>query len=111
MADSGRRQAVHKSGPLKQQNKAHKNGKHRTKGQIAALFKGEWARSLRACPERFIASCPERILTSCPVVFSGRVSFKSHSRNSRKEARKAERKNKASGLKYNSCVMLCYLYR
>jgi hypothetical protein len=62
MAD---RQAVHKSGPLKQQNKAHKNGKHRTKGQIAALFKG-------------------------------RVSFKTHTRNSRKEARKADRKNKAS---------------
>ena len=38
MAD--RRQVVHKSGPLKQQNKSHKSGKHRTKGQIAALSKG-----------------------------------------------------------------------
>jgi pre-rRNA-processing protein TSR1 len=67
MAD---RQAVHKSGPLKQQNKAHKNGKHRTKGQIAALFKG-------------------------------RVSFKTHTRNSRKEARKADRKNKMKQLRAN----------
>lgn len=33
-------QAIHKSGPLKQQNKSHKHGKHRTKGQIAALSKG-----------------------------------------------------------------------
>ena len=41
MADGGPRQAVHKSGPLKQQNKPHKTGKHRTKGQIAATFKGE----------------------------------------------------------------------
>ena len=59
MADVGRHQVVHKSGPLKQQNKAHKNGKHRTKGQIAALFKGEFAALSQGCPEQ----------SSCPVMF------------------------------------------
>ena len=38
MAD---RQAVHKPGPLKQQNKSHKHGKHRSKGKIVALNKGK----------------------------------------------------------------------
>jgi pre-rRNA-processing protein TSR1 len=30
----------HRSGPLKQQNKTHKQGKHRSKGQLDNEFKG-----------------------------------------------------------------------
>lgn len=30
----------HKAGPLKQQNKPHKHGRHRTKGQVDDNFKG-----------------------------------------------------------------------
>lgn len=33
-------QSAHRSGPLKQQNKPHKHGKHRTKGNIQANNKG-----------------------------------------------------------------------
>jgi pre-rRNA-processing protein TSR1 len=68
MAD--KRQEVHKSGPLKQQNKPHKNGKHRTKGQIAALSKG-------------------------------RMSFKTQTRNAKREMRKTERRNKVKQLRAN----------
>ena len=35
------RQAVHRPGPLKQQNKVHKHGKHKSKGEIASEAKGE----------------------------------------------------------------------
>ncbi len=31
----------HRSGPLKQKNKAHKNGKHKTKGEVNNVHKGE----------------------------------------------------------------------
>ena len=30
----------HKSGPLKQKNKAHKSGRHKTKGELNADHKG-----------------------------------------------------------------------
>jgi len=33
-------QSKHKPGPLKQQNKAHKHGQHRTKGELQKSFKG-----------------------------------------------------------------------
>jgi len=36
-------QNTHKSGPLKQQNKAHKHGRHRTKGQLDKSHKGNFA--------------------------------------------------------------------
>ena len=35
------KQAVHRPGPLKQQNKSHKHGKHRSKGEILSEAKGE----------------------------------------------------------------------
>ena len=31
----------HKSGPLKQSNKTHKHGRHKSKGEISASHKGE----------------------------------------------------------------------
>ena len=34
-------QNAHKPGPLKQQNKAHKHGRHRTKGQLENSHKGK----------------------------------------------------------------------
>lgn len=34
------KQAVHRPGPLKQQNKSHKHGKHRSKGEISLEAKG-----------------------------------------------------------------------
>ena len=38
---SGRHgQQIHKSGPLKQRNKSHKNGRHKSKGEISAAYKG-----------------------------------------------------------------------
>ncbi|XP_022101232.1 pre-rRNA-processing protein TSR1 homolog [Acanthaster planci] len=37
-ANSG--QETHRSGPFKQQNKAHKTGRHRSKGQIETQGKG-----------------------------------------------------------------------
>ena len=38
---------AHKAGPLKQQNKAHKHGRHKTKGQVDKTNKGK--ESLTLC--------------------------------------------------------------
>ncbi len=38
--------AVHKTGPLKQHNKSHKNGRHKSKGELDAVHKG----MMRALP-------------------------------------------------------------
>ena len=40
MAAEDVKQGKHKPGPLKQQNKPHKHGRHRTKGQIDNTNKG-----------------------------------------------------------------------
>ena len=82
------RQAVHKSGPLKQQNKSHKHGKHRTKGQITALTKGK---PLLCFPTR--ASVWFKSVYKNGL-FSGRVSVKVQTRKAKREIRKADRKNK-----------------
>ena len=39
---SGREQASHRPGLLKQQNKSHKNGKHRSKSEIDKNNKGDY---------------------------------------------------------------------
>lgn len=41
------RQAVHRPGPLKQQNKVHKHGKHKSKGELASEAKGRGLVAIR----------------------------------------------------------------
>ena len=43
---------AHKAGPLKQQNKAHKHGRHKTKGQVDKTNKGK--ESLTLCIVRML---------------------------------------------------------
>lgn len=84
------KQAVHKSGPLKQHNKSHKHGKHKSKGEINSTHKGIWMRAELALLTGFdYTSYIDKI---------GRVGVKAHSRKGSKELRKADRRNQVCWL-------------
>lgn len=82
MSDS--KQVPHRAGPLKQRNKSHKTGRHKTKGETSATNKGR----LSVCNELLCL-----IMTIIDLA-TGRIGLKHFTGQRRKEARKVDKRNK-----------------
>lgn len=77
---------AHRPGPLKQQNKPHKHGKHKSKGQMSSMTKGGLANQLNGNMIHLQSFC----------FLKGRVSVKVMAKKARREMRKADRRNQVN---------------
>lgn len=84
-------QAVHRPGLLKQANKLHKHGRHRSKGSIDLGTKGIQFYFIKL------------ILLNCQInyLIIGRVSLKSLTRKQKKELNKEARRHKSEQIRRN----------
>lgn len=81
---------VHKSGALKQSNKAHKHGKHRSKGAINTEAKGKYRHNLLFSSVSFILT-----------LIVGQVSVKKITKGAKKDLNREQRKNQTVQIRQN----------
>jgi pre-rRNA-processing protein TSR1 len=55
-------QQQHRPGALKQQNKSHKHGKHKSKGQMDKDTKGKVADCFKVAAQRKLHNCPNLLV-------------------------------------------------